>query len=70
MSCDCLALHDMDVSDQLIGFTPEEIRTNEDQLRISLEYERKAKSGAVAVEEFESGEIYHRAPAGDPDGGL
>ena len=56
--------------DELSLEPAEEIRTNEDQLRISLEYERKPKAGAVAIEEFESGEIYHRAPAGDPDGGL
>ena len=54
--------------DELSLEPAEEIRTNEDQLRISLEYERKPKSGAVAIEEFQSGEIYHRAPAAEPDG--
>ncbi|HEX8384975.1 MAG TPA: DNA-directed RNA polymerase subunit omega, partial [Rubricoccaceae bacterium] len=34
----------------------EEMRSNEDQLRISLEYERKPKAGAIAIDEIESGE--------------
>ena len=56
--------------DELSLEPAEEIRTNEDQLRISLEYERKPKSGAVAIEEFFNDEIYHRTPAGDGEGGL
>lgn len=38
----------------------EDLRVNEDQLKISLEYERKPKSGAVAVEELMGDEIYYR----------
>jgi len=40
----------------------EELRSNEDQLRISLEYERKAKPEAVAIQEIEEGELYFRNP--------
>ena len=40
----------------------EELRSNEDQLRISLEYERKPKSPAVALDEIEDGELYFRNP--------
>lgn len=49
--------------DELSLEPAEEIRTNEDQLRISLEYERKPKPGAISIEEFFSDEIYHRTPA-------
>ena len=38
----------------------EDLRVNEDQLKVSLEYERKPKSGAVAVQEFLEEEIYYR----------
>lgn len=42
----------------------EELRSNEDQLRISLEYERKPKASASAIAELEDGELYFRtAPA-------
>ena len=41
----------------------EEMRSNEDQLRISLEYERKPKAGAIAIDEIESGELYFRNPS-------
>ena len=40
----------------------EELRSNEDQLRISLEYERKEKPEAVAINELEEGELYFRNP--------
>ena len=40
----------------------EELRSNEDQLRISLEYERKPKPEAVAIQELEEGELYFRNP--------
>jgi hypothetical protein len=40
----------------------DEIRSNEDQLRISLEYERKPKASAAAIEEFETGGLYFRNP--------
>ncbi|MFN3598056.1 MAG: DNA-directed RNA polymerase subunit omega [Rubricoccaceae bacterium] len=44
----------------------EELRTNEDQLRISLEYERKPKATELALRELEAGELYFRNPnAGD-----
>jgi hypothetical protein len=38
----------------------EDLRVNEDQLKISLEYERKPKPGAVAIEELNDDEIYYR----------
>jgi DNA-directed RNA polymerase subunit K/omega len=38
----------------------EDLRVNEDQLKISLEYERKPKPGAVAIEELKNDEIYYR----------
>ncbi len=40
----------------------DEIRSNEDQLRVSLEYERRAKPTEVAIEEMMDGEIYYRNP--------
>ena len=49
----------------------EEMRSNEDQLRISLEHERRPKAPAIAIEEIETGELYFRtstpndAPMGD-----
>ncbi len=41
----------------------DEIRSNEDQLRISLEYERRPKAPAAAIEEMETGQLYFRNPA-------
>ena len=38
----------------------DDLRVNEDQLKISLEYERKPKSGAVAVRELLDDQIYYR----------
>ncbi|MDX1418864.1 MAG: DNA-directed RNA polymerase subunit omega [Rubricoccaceae bacterium] len=38
----------------------EDLRANEDQLKISLEYERKPKAGALAVEELKNDEVYFR----------
>ena len=46
----------------------EELRSNEDQLRISLEYEKKPKSTDVAIEELENGELYFRNPTGPAEG--
>ena len=40
----------------------EELRSNEDQLRISLEYERQAKPSRAAVDELQEGELYFRNP--------
>ena len=40
----------------------EELRSNEDQLRISLEYERQAKPSRAAIEEMQEGELYFRNP--------
>ena len=40
----------------------EEMRSNEDQLRISLEYERQAKPSRAAIEEIQEGELYFRNP--------
>lgn len=38
----------------------DELRTNEDQIKISLEYEKKPKPGALAIEELLNDEIYYR----------
>ena len=43
----------------------EEIRSNEDQLRISLEYERKPKPSAEAIAELERDALYFRNPGAD-----
>ena len=40
----------------------EELRSNEDQLRISLEYERQPKPTRAAVDELKEGELYYRNP--------
>lgn len=51
----------------------EEIRSNEDQLRISLEYERKPKPPAESIQELQHDALYFRKPSGDdarPAGGL
>ncbi len=49
--------------DELTLEPTDDLRSNEDQLRISLDYERKPKSGAVAIDELAKGEIYYRNPA-------
>ncbi|PAP76035.1 DNA-directed RNA polymerase subunit omega [Rubrivirga marina] len=47
----------------------EELRSNEDQLRISLEYERQPKPSRAAIEELEQDELYFRNPtAAEGDG--
>ena len=43
----------------------EEIRSNEDQLRISLEYERRPKATELAIEEMFADETYFRLPSED-----
>ena len=47
----------------------EDLRVNEDQLKVSLEYERQPKSGAIAVDEFLNDEIYYRnaGPEAQPE---
>ena len=40
----------------------EEMRSNEDQLRISLEYERQPKPTRAAIDEIQEGELYFRNP--------
>ena len=40
----------------------EEMRSNEDQMRISLEYERQPKPTRAAIEEIQEGELYFRNP--------
>lgn len=40
----------------------EELRSNEDQLRISLEYERQPKPSRAAISELENDELYFRNP--------
>lgn len=45
------------------GLEPtDEIRTNEDQLRISLEYERRPKPTEASIGEMLDDEIYYRNP--------
>lgn len=48
----------------------EDLRVNEDQLKVSLEYEKKPKSGAVAVDEFLNDQIYFRKSAGESQNEL
>lgn len=45
------------------GLEPEEMRVNEDQMRISLEYEKRPKSTEMAINEMLDDEIYYRNPA-------
>lgn len=47
------------------GFGPEmeDARMNEEQTRISLDYERRPKPAETAVEEMFAGEIYYRNPS-------
>ena len=40
----------------------EELRSNEDQLRVSLEYERQPKPTRAAIDEILEGELYFRNP--------
>ena len=48
------------------GLEPgDELRTNEDQLRISLEYEKRPKPTEVAIEELLNDEIYYRNPSAE-----
>lgn len=44
---------------------PDDLRSNEDQARISIEYERRPKPTAIAIEEFLNDEIYYRNPHAD-----
>ena len=41
----------------------EELRSNEEQLRISLEYERQPKPTRASIDEMQNGELYFRNPA-------
>ena len=45
----------------------EELRSNEDQYRISLEYEKKDKAPKTAIEEFMEDRLYYRNPSADGD---
>ena len=45
----------------------EEMRSNEDQYRISLEYEKKDKAPKTAIEEFMGDRLYYRNPTGEGD---
>jgi hypothetical protein len=47
------------------GLEPEDLRANEDQMRISLEYEKRPKSTETAINEMVSDEIYYRHPGGE-----
>ncbi|MCH8031788.1 MAG: DNA-directed RNA polymerase subunit omega [Bacteroidetes bacterium] len=46
----------------------EELRTNEDQLKISIEFELRPKAGALALEELQNDEVYYRNAG--PDSGA
>lgn len=48
----------------------EEMRTNEDQLKISLEFERRPKPAALAFEELRNDQVYFRNAGADPDASL
>ena len=48
----------------------EELRSNEDQLRISLEYEKRQKSPDMAIDEFEEGQLYFRNPGASESEGF
>ena len=43
----------------------EELRSNEDQYRISLEYEKKDKAPKTAVDEFLGDRLYYRNPTAE-----
>lgn len=47
------------------GLEPEDLRANEDQLRISLEYERRPKPTEAAIGEMVQDEIYYRQPGSE-----
>lgn len=61
-----IALHTKTELDQRLSYfedfslEPEEMRANEDQMRISLEYERKPKPTESAIGELLDDEIYYR----------
>jgi DNA-directed RNA polymerase subunit K/omega len=38
----------------------DDLRVNEDQLKISLEYEKQPKPAAVAMDELQNNQIYYR----------
>ncbi len=44
---------------------PEDLRGNEEQFRISLEYEKRPKPTELAIEEMLDDEIYYRNPGGE-----
>jgi DNA-directed RNA polymerase subunit F len=46
------------------GLEPEDLRANEDQLRISLDYEKRPKSTEAAIGEMLNDEVYYRHPTG------
>ncbi|WP_456424872.1 DNA-directed RNA polymerase subunit omega [Rhodocaloribacter sp.] len=52
------------------GFEPEmeDPRFQEEQARISLEYEKKPEPTELAIEEMLNGEIYFRDPAAELEG--
>lgn len=47
------------------GLETEDLRANEDQLRISLEYEKRPKPTELAIEELLNDEIYYRHPGSE-----
>ena len=51
--------------DELSLEATDELLSNEDQLRISLEYERKPKASDTALDEMLDDEVYYRNPQGE-----
>lgn len=48
----------------------DEMRTNEDQLKISLEFERRPKAPALAFEELQNNQVYFRNAGSNQDDSL
>jgi DNA-directed RNA polymerase subunit K/omega len=47
------------------GLETEDLRANEDQLRVSLEYEKRPKPTELAIDELLNDEIYYRHPGSE-----
>lgn len=53
--------------DELSLDPTEEIRSNEDQLRISMEFEKMEKPAQVAIEELVEDKLYFRKPKAEEE---
>lgn len=56
--------------DELSLDPAEEIRSNEDQLRISVDFEKMEKPAEVAIGELTEDQLYFRRPALEQEGTL